>query len=170
MEISIEDFTKLSAEQSRREVQIAKLEMELHAQKVKYEGIITAMAEERETLLTDNIYLKEKLSQMEASYENVRFENRWMRQYILLSVERVKRFFTRMRSIEMLSAVKTFVMDVMPENASPEQIAFASQMMQLPMTEETPMVVNVSGDYNVEKKVEHEVRNVGSGATGISIN
>ena len=170
MEISIEDFTKLSAEQSRREVQIAKLEMELHAQKVKYEGIITAMAEERETLLTDNIYLKEKLSQMEASYENVRFENRWMRQYILLSVERVKRFFTRMRSIEMLSAVKTFVMDVMPENASPEQIAFASQMMQLPMTEETPMVVNVSGDYNVEKKVEHEVRNVERGATGISIN
>ena len=137
MNISVEDFNALSAEQSRREVRIATLEMELQAQAAK-----------NKEMMAENLMLREQVDLLRSDYENVRFENHWMRQYILLSVDRVRIFFSRMRNIEVLSAVKSFVLNVLPENASAEQIAYANRVMQLPMKEEPPSVVNVAGNYN----------------------
>ena len=148
MEISLQDFNALSAEQSQREVRIAKLEMELQTIQDKHAQEIAALHKERDELWSENNRLREQVVMLETDFENVRFENHWMRQYILLSVDRVRIFFSRMRNIEVLSAVKSFVLNVLPENASAEQIAYANRVMQLPMKEEPPRVVNVAGNYN----------------------
>ena len=89
MEISLQDFNALSAEQSRREVRIAQLEMELRAQQEKYTKDITALSNEREALLTENYKLREQIFMLEADFENVRFENQWMKQFLWLSVKKV---------------------------------------------------------------------------------
>jgi len=167
MNISLEDFNALSAEQSRRDVKIATLEMELQAQAVKHEDEISELLRERDALWAENMRLREQNDMLRTDFENVRFENHWMKQYILLSVERVRDFFEHIRDFTLLSAIRSFVMDMLPLNATPEQIAYTREVLHLPMHEEPSMLVNVSGDYVVEKNVEHVVEHVETGATGI---
>ena len=113
--------------------------------------------------------LRAQNDMLRADFENLRFENHWMKQYILLSVERVRDFFSHIRDFTLLSAIKSFVMDMLPPNATPEQVAYTRDVLQLPMADETPLV-NVSGDYVVEKTVGNAVGYVMPGATGISVN
>jgi hypothetical protein len=170
MNISLEDFNALSAERSRREVKIATLKMELQTQAAKYNDLTADLLKERDALLDEVLLLREQNNMLRADYENVRFENHWMKQYILLSVERVREFFSHIRDFTLLSAIKSFVMDMLPPNATPEQVAHTREVMQLPLTDETPKMVNVSGDYVVEKTVGNAVGYVMPGATGISVN
>ena len=141
MEISIEDFNALSAEQSRRDVKIARLEMELRQREEQY-------AKEVELLRGENMRLSEQLALLRANFENMRFENHWMKQYILLSVERVQDFCSHIRDFALLSAIKTFVLDMLPANATAEQIAYTRSVMQTSPAAEEPRVVTVQGDYN----------------------
>lgn len=141
MEISIEDFNALSAEQSRRDVKIARLEMELRQREEQY-------AKEVELLRGENMRLSEQLALLRANFENMRFENHWMKQYILLSVERVQDFCSHIRDFALLSAIKTFVLDMLPANATAEQIAYTRSVMQTSPAEEEPRVVTVQGNYN----------------------
>lgn len=169
MNISIEDFNALSAEQSRREVKIATLEMELRAQAVRHQEETEALRRERDALWAENTSLREQNDLLRMDYENLRFENHWMKQYILLSVEKVQHFFSHIRDFTLLSAIKSFVLDMLPSNATVEQVAYTRDVLRLPVPEDTPrQMVNVSGDYVVEKRVEHAVEYVETGATGIS--
>lgn len=135
MEISIEDFNALSAERSRREVRIATLKMEQKIMQEHHAQELSELKRERDALWAENLELKHQLEMLTTDFENVRFENHWMRQFILLSVERVRDVFSRIRDIKLLAAVKTFVLEMLPVDASPEQIAFASEVMSIPQTE-----------------------------------
>ena len=141
MEISLEDFNALSAEQSRRDVRIAQMGMELELEKQRHAQEMAAVAGERDALWAENNTLKGRIADMERSYENMRYENLWMKQYILLSVDKVQHFFSHIRNIEILSAVKTFVLGVLPESATAEQMAYASKAMELPMEAAEPQIV-----------------------------
>ena len=142
MDISLEDFNALSAEQSRREVQIARLGMEMERMQQNHKQETLLLMGERDALWAENNALKGRIADMEKAYENMRYENLWMKQYILLSVDKVRSFFSHIRNLEMLSAVKTFVLGVLPESATAEQLAFASKAMELPM-EEAPSIGHV---------------------------
>lgn len=141
MEISMDDFNVLSSEQSRRDVKIAMLKMELQMQESKHNQEMSLLIKERDALWAENSSLREELSLMRTDFENLRFENHWMKQYILLSVERVKDFFSHIRDFNLLSAIKSFVLDMMPRNASAEQIAYARKVMELQMPEDSPQIV-----------------------------
>lgn len=169
MNISLEDFNALSAEQSRREVRIATLEMELQAQAARYEEMTADLLREREALCDELAKLRAQNELLRTDYENIRFENHWMKQYILLSVEKVQHFFSHIRDFTLLSAIKSFVLDMLPPNATPEQIAYTRDVLELPLSDGTPALVNVSGDYVVKKNVEHAVEYVEAGAIGISV-
>ena len=147
MEISIEDFNALSNELSRRDVRIATLEMELKVQQGNYTRDIKQMRDECDALLEEKMRLERRVEMLVTDYENMRFENHWMKQFILLSVERVRGVFAHIRDIKMLAAVKTFVLEMMPADASPEQVAFASEAMSLPKSDEKPAFNNY-GTYN----------------------
>ena len=138
MEISLEDFNALSAEQSRRDVKIAKLEMEIQSQREADNRELALLRKERDALLEETQSLKAELSLLKTDFENVRFQNHWMRQYIQLSAERVSEFFKHMRDFTLLSAIKSFVIDMLPANATPEQRAFTLDVMRLPIPEEMP--------------------------------
>ena len=169
MDISLEDFNALSAERSSRDVKIARLEMQLASEQINHEREVNNLMTEVEFLRNETAELRKKLDLMMADFENLRFENHWMKQYILLSVEKVQHFFSHIRDFTLLSAIKSFVLDMLPSNATVEQVAYTRDVLRLPVPEDTPrQMVNVSGDYVVEKRVEHAVEYVETGATGIS--
>ena len=144
----MDDFNVLSSDLSRRDVQIAMLEMEIQLEKEKHNREISILTKERDALWEENLSLKDELSLMKTDFENLRFENHWMKQYILLSVERVRDFFSHIRDFNLLSAIKSFVLDMLPPNATPEQRAFTQDVMRLQMPEDLPQIVNVAGNYN----------------------
>lgn len=137
----MEDFNALSSDLSRRDVQIAMLEMEIQLQKEKDNNDISLLTRERDALLDENLALKDELSLMRTDFENLRFENHWMKQYILLSVERVRDFFSHISDFTLLAAIRSFVLDMLPPNATPEQRAFTQDVMRLQMPEESPQIV-----------------------------
>lgn len=114
MDISLEDFNALSAERSSRDVKIARLEMQLASEQINHEREVNNLMTEVEFLRNEAAELRKKLDLMMADFENLRFENHWMKQYILISVDRVRYFFQHIRNIEVLSAIKSFVLDVLP--------------------------------------------------------
>lgn len=148
MDISLEDFNALSAERSSRDVKIARLEMQLASEQTNHERELNNLMTEVEFLRNEAAELRKKLDLMTADFENLRYENLWMKQFILISVDRVRHFFQHIRNIEVLSAIKSFVLEVLPENATPEQIAFATKTMELPMQDDKPIMLRVEGDYN----------------------
>lgn len=137
----MDDFNVLSSDLSRRDVQIAMLEMEIQLEKEKHNREISLLTKERDALWEENLSLRDELSLMKTDFENLRFENHWMKQYILLSVERVRDFFSHIRDFNLLSAIKSFVLDMMPQNASAEQIAYARKVMELQIPEDSPQIV-----------------------------
>ena len=141
MNISMDDFNVLSSDLSRRDVQIAMLEMEIQLEKEKHNSEISLLTQERDALWEENQSLRDQLSLMRTDFENLRFENHWMKQYILLSVERVRDFFSHIRDFNLLSAIKSFVLDMLPPNATPEQRAFTQDVMRLQMPEDSPQIV-----------------------------
>ncbi len=147
MELSLDDFNALSAERSRREVRIAQLEMELQRQRESRQREAAELGAKCEVLRGQVAELQRQNAELGQDFENMRFENRRIKAYIMLSVERVRDFFSHMRDFGALSTIKTFVLDMLPANATPEQIAYTRDVMQLPLTEELPRVVNVSGNY-----------------------
>ena len=143
----MEDFNSLTEERSKRDVEIARLKMELEMQQQLHTKEMKAAERQRDELLAENNELKNRIQELEHDFENMRFENHWMKQYILLSVERVQGFFARIRSIELLSAIKSFVLDVLPETATPDQIAYANKMMTLPKPKETPTSISMNNPH-----------------------
>ena len=137
----MDDFNVLSSDLSRRDVQIARLEMEIQLLKEKHNSEISVLTKERDALWEENQELKDELSLVRTDFENLRFENHWMKQYILLSVERVRDFFSHIRDFNLLSAIKSFVLDMLPPNATPEQRAFTQDIMRLQMPEDSPQIV-----------------------------
>lgn len=148
MNISLEDFNALSAERSSRDVKIAQLEMEMTAERLKHQREKEALVAERDAMWKENQELKKQIDMMQVDFDNLRYENLWMKQFILISVDRVRHFFQHIRNIEVLSAIKSFVLEVLPENATPEQIAFATKTMELPKDDGLPAMIHVDGDYN----------------------
>lgn len=104
------------------------------------------LMERMKQLELENDSLKQKIGEIEMAYENIRFENHWMKQYILLSVDKVREFFTHIRNIELLAAVKSFVMEMLPETATDEQIAYANKTMSLP-THEEPKAITMNNPH-----------------------
>ena len=80
MEISLEDFNALSAERSRRDVQIARLEMELQMNKRRHDEEMSALQGERDALWAENGELRRQIDSLQTAYEHVRVENHWMKQ------------------------------------------------------------------------------------------
>lgn len=164
MNISLNDFNVLSSDLSRRDVQIALLEMKLQQEREKRDEEVSQLKKEVDALLAENVSLRDELSQVRTDFENVRFENHWMRQYIMLSVDRVREFFSHIRDFQLLSAVKSFVLEVLPPNATPEQKAFTLDAMRLQMPQEPPQIViehavdviATGGVKNVNNTVSHD--------------
>ena len=82
MEISIEEFQQLADDKSSRAVRIAELERQLAERTSEYEQ------------------LRERVGALEADNEVARLEILFLWNYITLSVEKIKAFVKRLKSLD----------------------------------------------------------------------
>ncbi len=143
MELSLSDFNALSNDMSSRDVRIAKLEMELQYQASENEQVVRQLVTERDALLHDVLNHKAEIERLQqendrlmTAFENVRFENHWMKQYIWLSMEHVRTFFESIKDYHLLAAIKAFVLQMLPESTTSEELALACAAMKMPDTDQ----------------------------------
>lgn len=146
MELTIDELNAITRERSEREVQIAKLTLELDQRK----SDIVHLLEQVDTLRGQLEAANRKAEEYAVNLDQERYYNSVLRRVIMLSREKVKLFFNRIKDVQMLAVVQAFVLKVLPDDTSEEQKRQIEEITQLPLplTDDTPpKVVNVSGNY-----------------------
>ena len=114
MEISIEEFQRLADDKTRGAVRIAELERQL-AEKT-----------------SENEQLRDRVGALEAVNAAARLEIMMLRNYITLSVEKIKAFVKRLKSLDRFAFLKTFLECALPQEHYQEQLMLVSEVMTIP--------------------------------------
>ena len=127
MEISIEEFQQLADDKTRGAVRIAELERQLAER--------TSECEQ----------LRDRVGALEADNETARLEIMMLRNYITLSVEKIKAFVKRLNSLDRFAFLKTFLECALPQEHYQEQLMLVSEVMTIP--EEPKPVAPVQNNF-----------------------
>lgn len=114
MDLTMDEFMRLADDKSQQAMRIAELERQL--------------AEEK----NENTQLKETVKMLEAANTAAKLENMMLRNYITLSVEKIKAFVSRLKGIERFAFLKTFLEYVLPQEHYQEQLLLVNEVMTLP--------------------------------------
>ncbi len=121
MDLTIEEFQRLAGDKSSQAIVIADLERRL-AEKTK-----------------ENAQLNERVKQLEMDNVAARLENMVLRNYITLSVEKIKTFVAHLRGIDRFAFLKTFLEYGLPKEHYQEQLLLVNEVMRIP-DEQQPVV------------------------------
>ena len=127
MEISIEEFQRLADDKSSRAVRIAELERQLAEKTGECER------------------LRDRVGALEAENAAARLEIMMLRNYITLSVEKIKAFVKRLQSLDRFAFLKTFLECVLPQEHYQEQLMLVNEVMTIP--EEPKAVATVQNNF-----------------------
>ena len=127
MEISIEEFQQLADDKTRGAVRIAELERQLAERMGECEQ------------------LRNRVGALEADNEAARLEIMMLRNYITLSVEKIKAFVKRLQSLDRFAFLKTFLECVLPQEHYQEQLMLVNEVMTIP--EEPKAVATVQNNF-----------------------
>ena len=114
MEMSIDEFQRLADDKSILAIRIAELERQL--------------AE----ITNENAKLTNRVKFLETAVTAARLENLMLRNYITLSVEKIKAFVARLKGIERFAFLKTFLEYVLPKEHYQEQLLLVNEVMTPP--------------------------------------
>ena len=128
MDISISEFQALTNERVTQTMRTAELERRL-AEKT----------DECEKLRGEVEHLK--LENTAAQIENI-----WLKNYITLSVERIRGFVKQLRTIDRFAFLKTFLECVLPREHYQEQQMLVNEVLTLP-EEQKPQVRETHNHY-----------------------
>lgn len=114
MDLSIEEFQRLADDKSLQTMRIADLERQL-AQKT-----------------IENEQLKSKVKQLEIANAAERLKNMLLKNYITLSVEKIKSFVSHLKGLDRFAFLKTFLEYVLPTENYQEQLLLVNEVMVIP--------------------------------------
>ena len=121
MDLSIEEFQRLADDKSRQTMRIADLERQL-AQKT-----------------IENEQLKSKVKQLEIAHAAERLKNMLLKNYITLSVEKIKSFVSHLKGLDRFAFLKTFLEYVLPAENYQEQLLLVNEVMVIPEEPKKPI-------------------------------
>ena len=121
MDLSIEEFQQLADDKSRQTMRIADLERQL-AQKT-----------------IENEQLKSKVKQLEMANAAERLKNMLLKNYITLSVEKIKSFVSHLKGLDRFAFLKTFLEYVLPTENYQEQLLLVNEVMVIPEEPKKPI-------------------------------
>ena len=121
MDMTIDEFQRLADEKARQAIRIADLERLLAERTV------------------ENEQLKCRLKTVEDEFSAARLEIAMLKHYIILSVEKIKTFVMRLKSLDRFAFLKTFLEDVLPKEHYSEQLLLVNEVMRIP-DEQQPVV------------------------------
>ena len=114
MDLSIEEFQRLADDKSRQTMMIADLKRQL--------------AEKTD----ENEQLKSKVKQLEMVNAAERLKNMLLKNYITLSVEKIKSFVSHLSGLDRFAFLKTFLEFVLPAEHYQEQLLLVNEVMVIP--------------------------------------
>lgn len=114
MDLSIEEFQRLADDKSRQTMRIADLERQLAQQTI------------------ENEQLKSKVKQLEIANAAERLKNMLLKNYITLSVEKIKSFVSHLKGLDRFAFLKTFLEYVLPAENYQEQLLLVNEVMVIP--------------------------------------
>ena len=114
MDLTIDEFQKLADDKMQDRMRSAELERQLAV------------------LTTENEALRGKVETLRMENEATRLENMMLRNYITLSVEKIKAFVARLKGIERFAFLKTFLEYVLPKEHYQEQLLLVNEVMTPP--------------------------------------
>lgn len=148
MEISIDEFSSLSKTMEDRLVRISELEAQL-----------LRAREERDKIASENRALRMENDQLKMEKNNAEFRANYLREYIILSAEKIRDFVLRLKSIDRWAFLRSFVMWVLPDEIRSEEMKRIEEVMALPPEEPQGITMNnptvqgpmygISGNSNV---------------------
>ena len=120
MDLSIEEFQRLADDKSMQAMRIADLERQL----------------EKKTV--ENEQLKGKVKQLEMVNAAERLKNMLLKNYITLSVEKIKSFVSHLSGLDRFAFLKTFLEFVLPAEHYQEQLLLVNEVMVIPEEPKQP--------------------------------
>ena len=146
MEMTIGEFLRLADDKSDQAVLIAELERQLAVK------------------TNENIQLKNTVKMLEVANTAAQLENIMLRNYITLSVEKIKAFLSRLKGIEHFAFLKAFLEFVLPNEHYQEQLLLVNEVMTPPDEHQTP-TINIAHAEKVNGVGEHiDQVSIGDGA------
>lgn len=121
MDLSIEEFQRLADDKSQQTMRIAELERQL-AKKT-----------------SENEQLKSYAKQLEMAHAAEKLKNMLLRNYITLSVEKIKAFVSHLKGIDRFAFLKTFLEYVLPSEHYQEQLLLVNEVMVIPEEPKQPI-------------------------------
>ena len=121
MDLTLEEFQRLADDKSLQAVKIADLERQL-AQKT-----------------IENEQLKSKVKQLEMANAAERLKNMLLKNYITLSVEKIKSFVSHLKGLDRFAFLKTFLEYVLPAENYQEQLLLVNEVMVIPEEPKKPI-------------------------------
>ena len=121
MDLTMDEFQRLADDKSRQELRIAELERQLAVKTI------------------ENTQLKDTVKMLEMANTAAKLENMMLRNYITLSVEKIRAFVGRLKGIERFAFLKTFLEYVLPQEHYQEQLLLVNDVMTMP-DDRTPQV------------------------------
>ena len=114
MDLTMDEFMRLADDKSQQAMRIAELERQLAVK------------------TSENTRLTETVKVLEAANMAAKLENMMLRNYITLSLEKIKAFVSRLKGIERFAFLKTFLEYVLPQEHYQEQLLLVNEVMTLP--------------------------------------
>ena len=114
MDLTMDEFMRLADDKSQQAMRIAELERQLAVK------------------TSENTRLTETVKVLEAANMAAKLENMMLRNYITLSVEKIKAFVGCLKGIERFAFLKTFLEYVLPQEHYQEQLLLVNEVMTLP--------------------------------------
>ena len=121
MDLTIEEFKGLADEKSQLAVKIAEMERMLAEKTVECE------------------MLRYMVDMLEHNNAATHLENLWLRNYITLSVEKIKKFVQHLKGVERFAFLKTFLEYVLPQEHYKEQLLLINEVMEIPDEHQLPV-------------------------------
>ncbi len=120
MDLSIDEFQRLADDKSLQAMRIADLERQLAKTK------------------NENEQLKSQVKQLEMVNAAERLKNMLLKNYITLSVEKIKSFVSHLSGLDRFAFLKTFLEFVLPAEHYQEQLLLVNEVMVIPEEPKQP--------------------------------
>ena len=124
MDLTMDEFMRLADDKSQQAMRIAELERQLAVK------------------TSENTRLTETVKVLEAANMAAKLENTMLRNYITLSVEKIKTFVSRLKGIERFAFLKTFLEYVLPKEHYQEQLLLVNEVLSIPEEPAKPVTNN----------------------------
>lgn len=137
MEVSVEELKGINEMVSERDVRIAQLELRCTAAEQRAEELEA----ERQAVTEMTERLQQRVAELEQLQTAKTLECMVLKNYILLSAERIKKFFGQLEGIDRWAFLRTFLEWSLPDELRKEEMPRIDELLALP-DRVGPTVVN----------------------------